>query len=255
MSDIFQEINQSLLYERVIAIWRNHRLYIIRVIGILIVATSTYSVWSYFNGKAINDDSFVLSDTAMTVSKITSDDKDRDEKLNKAFESYMNIALNSTSSTYSDLAYIYAANIKMSQNDIMAAVNLYDNVKDDSHPVLLNLARLLAAHALINTDSPAATKYLDQINQIKFVPQAEELRALIMLKDDNKTGARAALDTLAKNKNLLPDTKERVNDLLAALGGALPDPSKTQIIQMPALTPKNNAVPPKTQTIQLTPKK
>lgn len=213
MTDIFREIDEELRYDKLLRLWRRHRIAIIVVIAGLILGTAGYVGWKDYSEKQAlaRAQAFqVALDLAAQP-----DDATALAALDRVTDG---------SDGYAALARLQKAAIELRSGNTAGAIAIYDALAADSsaEQTFRDLATLLLALNALDTGEPdeliaRLAPLTAEANPWRH--SAREVTALLRLRKGDTSGARDLLTALAADVAAPQGVRSRAAELLAGLEG------------------------------------
>lgn len=223
MTDIFQEVEEDVRRERLMALWRRYGPYVIGAVVGALALTAGLQAWRAYERSAVEAAAtqYLAADTlAQTDAKA-------------AAEQFA--ALGAGRSGYALLARFREADLRTRLGDRQAALALYDAIAAEAgrDDLLGSLATLKGAFLALDTTSR------DDL-EARLAPlitatgpwrhSAREILAFAALKAGDRETARTRFAALVDDSAAPPGVRGRAQDMLEALGGrpAAPPPPASE---------------------------
>ena len=213
MSEIFREVDEDVRKDQARTLWRAYGRYAVGLAVAVVLATAAFQFWQWYSTgqREAETDGFV---DAMILAQ--------SGRPGAAAERFAAVAENGGGGIAS-MALLQRASALIAAGDPAAAVALYGGMVADSGvaEVLRDLARLLAAQVVVQTESRAA---VDERLAPLLLPNnpwrytAAELSGLAALRAGDFGAARAIFTVLADDPTAPQGNRSRAAELLAALG-------------------------------------
>lgn len=215
MGDIFREIEEELKQERLEKFWRQYGKYVIAGAIVLVAAVAGYQGWQqYQRGQREAE-----GERFAAALKVASDNKSAD-----AMAMFAALARDTTSG-YGALARLQEAALKAKAGDRAGAVAIYDAIAADQaiDLPLRNLATLLSAlHQLGDPKADAAALRAKvqplTVGNAPWRFSAQEILALLALKDGKSADARKLYQAIADDIDAPRGIRARATQMLAVIG-------------------------------------
>ncbi len=213
MTEIFREIDEELRYDKLVRLWRRHRVAIVAALAGLVLGTAAYVAWKDYSEKqalararafSVAIDAAAQADDATALAALDGVATGRDG--------------------YAALARLQKAAIELRTGNVAGATAIYEGLAKDasvSQPVR-DLAVILQALNTLDTADP------DQLLALLApltVPasawrfSAQELTALAALRKGDSQRARDILTVLTSDAGTPAGVRQRATELLAGLEG------------------------------------
>lgn len=213
MTDIFREIDEELRYDKLVRLWRRHRIVIIAAIAALILGTAGYVGWKDYSEKQalaraqafqVALDLAAQPDDATALAALDRVTEGRDG--------------------YAVLARLQKAAVELRSGNTAGAIAIYDALAADTsaEKTFRDLATLLLALNALDTGEPdeliaRLTPLTADANAWRY--SAREVTALLRLRKGDTSGARDLLTALSEDIGAPQGVRSRAAELLAGLEG------------------------------------
>ncbi len=213
MSEIFREVDEDVRKDQALKVWSTYGRYVIGAVVGVILATAGVQYWIYYTTgqREADGEKFIA---ALNLA--------RAGRPGAAAEQFDALAKDAGAGI-TTMARLQRAAALVEAGDTLAAVSLYDQISEDggAHEMLRDLARLLAAQNMIQTQPRAVvdgrlTPLMTPNNPWRF--SATELSGLAALRAGDVPGAREAFKLLSDDQATPQGIRSRAAELLAALG-------------------------------------
>jgi hypothetical protein len=213
LTDIFREIDEELRYDKLLRVWRRHRIAIIVAIAGLILGTAGYVGWKDYSEKQALARAQAFQVALDLVAQ--PDDATALAALDRVTEG---------SDGYAALARLQKAAVEMRSGNTAGAIAIYDALAADSsiEKTFRDLATLLLALNALDTGEPdeliaRLAPLTADANAWRY--SAREVTALLRLRKGDTSGARELLTALSADSAAPQGVRSRAAELLAGLEG------------------------------------
>jgi hypothetical protein len=213
LTDIFREIDEELRYDKLLRVWRRHRIAIIVAIAGLILGTAGYVGWKDYSEKQALARAQAFQVALDLVAQ--PDDATALAALDRVTEG---------SDGYAALARLQKAAVEMRSGNTAGAIAIYDALAADSsiEKTFRDLATLLLALNALDTGEPdeliaRLAPLTADANAWRY--SAREVTALLRLRKGDTAGARELLTALSADSAAPQGVRSRAAELLAGLEG------------------------------------
>lgn len=215
MGDIFREIDEELKQERYEKLWRRYGKYAIGAAVAVVVAIAGYQIWQKQTRERREAEGarFAAAVSALAESK------------SKDAEAIFGSLASEAKSGYGALARLREAGIKAKAGDRAGAVGVYDALAadDGADKPLRDLATLLSALHQVGApraDGAALRAKLEPLAAGKspWRFSAQEIMALLALKDGKSADARKLYQSIADEPDAPRGIRTRSTQMLAVIG-------------------------------------
>ncbi len=214
MSDIFREVDEEVRREHFTALWKRYGNYLIAFVAVIALTTLAISSWNNYR----NSQRAQQSDLFMSAFELL-EEQDKPEEAVRAFDALAQEA----GAGYRLLAGFQKAAAWQKAGDWEQAVNVYDEIANDGQAdaLLRDLARVKAAHILMDKSSPAdlrarLSNVLDESNPLRLL--AKDAIAFALFNAGELEAARSEYELLSFSPLTPPSMRFRANQMLAVLG-------------------------------------
>lgn len=214
VADIFQEVDEDLRRDRAAALWRRYGAYVIGVAVALVLGTAAWSGWQYYrtNQRLAAGDRF-------TQAMLQANQGQADE----AATGFAAVASDGPAG-YAVMARMQGAVLKVRAGDQAGAAANYEGVAADADApeVYRRAALLLSVMLQADSGDPATlSSRLDPLaaDDSPWRYSARELQAVLALRAGEPARARALLEPLSADATAPQTLRNRVGEMLRALGG------------------------------------
>lgn len=220
MSDIFEEVDEDVRHDQMVAIAKLWGPYIISIVIAIVLGVSSYVGWNSYSEGKLQDESHKFEAAMNDVAA---------GNFNAAAKSFDALAKSSTSG-YALVANLRTATNKLKTGDFEGAVDIWDSVSQQvsDNVLLASLAKLNAAVLLIDLGrNDEARVRLEAIsaedNAFHFT--AKELLAFMDYDEGNLGAALAAYQEMAFAQNIPPGVQKRAKEMLELVEAKMPKTS------------------------------
>jgi hypothetical protein len=213
VTDIFQEVEEEVRREQLKRLWQTYGKYVTAV-GVVIVALAVGMVaWKEYQGnqRLAAGDAFAEGTALLDAGRF-----------DEAAAKFTELAVDATGG-YVELAKARAALARAAAGDRGGAIEAYDDLASygGADPELRDLARLNAAMLLLEGGESGEIEsrlepLLDEDGPWRY--SANEVRALLALRDGDTAAASRILGMLAEGGQTPEGLRARASELMAALG-------------------------------------
>jgi hypothetical protein len=214
VADIFSEVDEDVRKEKSLELWKKYGKYVIGAAVLVVVGTASYVGWQNYTTSQSASQGAAFEAAAALVTE---------NKLAEGAASFGELAEDGNAG-YRALARLREAGLMVETGQGSEALALYNELAADSSvdEEFSSLANLLAGYYLLDkgTSEEARSQVapLAETGSI-WTASANELIALSYLQDGESSKAVEILTQLKNDASTPNDIKERVTQLLAALGG------------------------------------
>ena len=213
MADIFNEVDEDVRKAKSLALWKSYGKYVIAGAVLIVAGTASYVGWQNYTKSQSAAQSTRFEAAAAMVT---------DKKLAGAATEFSALATDGNAG-YRPLSLLREAAALLDAGNGAEALEVYSALGSDGSvdPEFSSLAHLLAGYYLLDNGSTDDVRSrVEPIMQAGSIwnASANELVALSYLKDGNGAKAREVLLALQEDASTPADVKERVTQLLAAIG-------------------------------------
>lgn len=225
--DIFEEVNEEVRQEKILAFWKKWSPYIAAtVVGVLFVSL-VYIGWDYYRAQARSQLAHKYTKALMLGSEGRLDES---QKLLQELQ-------NKSGSQYGTLARLSEALVAIKESREQDAVRIYNDVSKDKsvESSLRNFAALQSAKYLLKEGKldeskmilSALTKLGNEGNAA-WRPMAMELEGILLMKQGKPEEAYKVFYNLSFSKTISPNMQNRVTIMKSYLnaGGRFSQPNK-----------------------------
>lgn len=233
MADIFDEVSEDMRRNQMMGLWKKFGPGFIAALVLLVVAVGGYEFWKYRVETRSTEDSEAFG-KAMTLTE--------SGKQDEALKIFAEIQ-KSGGTGYSFLAGLQEADILFTRGDRAGAIKTFERLAADggTEKVLRQYAELQALSLLM--DDPKAGDLKGRLDVLAapgapWAPMAEELIALLEIRDGDVKSARERLERLAANEEAGQSLQARAAELASTLPSAEPaKPATSAPAAAPAAAP------------------
>ena len=211
--EFVREVNEEMQRDRLLSLWRRYGVLVVALAVLLVVGTAGWVGWQAWRGRQLEADAarFATAETALKAGQA------------KAAAGQF-AAIAGDGEPQGALARLREADARFAAGDRAGALAALHSLaaNADAPPMLKGLAAVLAAQHELATATPAALRVALEPQAVAGAPWAflaRELLALVDLRAGDVEAARRRLTDLGKEAGLPPDQQQRVEELLAAIGG------------------------------------
>jgi len=214
VTDIFNEVDEEIRRDRMMAIWRRYGVFFIAAAVVLVLAVGGYEGWKAWQQKRAVEDAAAFG-AAVELS--------RDGKHAEAAAAFRRLAAEGTPG-YRTIASLRAAAAEAAAGDLGLAVLAYEQAAKDSAaaPLYRELAELMAAYERLDqADLAEMRRRLEPIaGDGPWRHLARELLGLAALKAGDTAAARKSFAEVADDAAAPAGARARSAELLASLKDA-----------------------------------
>jgi hypothetical protein len=214
VADIFSEVDEDVRKEKSLELWKKYGKYVIGGAVLIVVGTASYVAWQNYTVSQSASQGAAFEAAAALVSE---------NKLAEGAASFGALAEEGNAG-YRALSRLREAGLLVETGKGSEALAIYNELAADSSvdEEFSSLANLLAGYYLL--DNGTTQEARDQVGPLVqagsiWTASATELVALTYLQDGESSKAIEMLTALKNDASTPNDIKERVTQLLAALGG------------------------------------
>jgi hypothetical protein len=212
VSDIFREVDEDVRNDRWMALWQQYGIYLITAVVVIVLAVAGRAFWiNYTNEKQAAEST--QYDSAISLI-LAGDDIGGLNKLEEI--------VGNTSSTYADLASFKIASQYIANDDKLAALTVYDGLKENSNvdEKLQGLASLLGAIIALDVESndQAHARLLPlAVYGESWYYSAQEFLALLALRSGKTAEAISIYSDLVNDQVTPAGIKQRSGEILSVI--------------------------------------
>ncbi len=220
LPDIFDELNEDLRAERAHALFRRYGVLLVAVLVLVLAGVGGWQGWEWWQGRQSIAAAEPYLQAMRAADQLPAGPSPARLPDADAFAKVAETA----PAGYRTLAQLREAALRWDAGDTTAALTLWDKVSADSEadPLLRDLGTLLWAQHSLDRGDPAAisarTAKLER-DRNPWRPLAQEVDALLALRQDDKPKATALLRGLLSDPLAAEGLRGRATGLLALLGG------------------------------------
>lgn len=216
MADIFQEVDEELRADRARRMLLRYGGWLAAAALLVVIATGAWQYRHWRQQKSTEKLAAVYFDGIRALSAQPPDHK-------KALAAFADVAARA-SGGYRALAEFQEAALTADDGNLAGAVAIWDRLAGDARldPLLTQLAALLAVQRQIDSADPAQLAARLQpllAADDPYRPLAEELSALLALRQGKTDQAKATLRALSQEPTAPPGLRQRASAFLVELGG------------------------------------
>mgnify|MGYP000929540639 CR=1 FL=1 len=211
-TDIFSEIDEDLRRQKLERIWKTHGRTILVVGALLLLASGAYAYWQ---GRQMTRLEAATATLTTSLQKLKDDNRE-------AILGELSAFAPTAPEGQARLAKLYASTLADKlDKDEQAKTELTTLAEDSRQPALYrDFARLLLVYRELDTGDPIALQ--NRLSPLKGKDKpwrfaAEELSALLSLKQGDSASAKAALERLQADKDAPQGVRERATRILSTL--------------------------------------
>ena len=211
--EFVREVNEEMQRDRLLSLWRRYGVLVIALAVLAVVGTAGWVGWQAWRDHRLEADAarFNIAETALSAGKAEA-----------AAGQFAAIA--GDGGAQGALARLREADARFAAHDRAGALAALHRLAANANapPLLKGLAAVLAAQHELATGAPAALRAALEPQAVAGAPWqflARELLALVDLRTGDVDAARRRLTDLGKEAGLPADQQQRVEELLAAIGG------------------------------------
>ena len=215
MADIFDELNEDLRAERARALATRYGVAIAGVVVLVLIGVGAWQGWVWHQARlaAAQSAPYLAASGVLTPGAAPGQPTDA--------EAFARIAATAPPG-YRTLAQLQEAALRWKAGETVAALDLWNRVSNDGEDVLLrDMASLLWAQHSVDAGDPAAittrTSKLEA-SANPWRPLAQEVDALVALRQDDKEKATRLLRGLLTDPLAADGLRLRASELLVAMG-------------------------------------
>ena len=215
MADIFDELNEDLRAERARALARRYGAAAAGVLVLVLIGVGGWQGWKWQKSREAE----AVSGPYLTASGVLEPGAQRGRATDP--EAFAKIA-SAAPDGYRTLAELQEAALRWTAGDSAKALALWDKVgADGDSPMLRDLGNLLWAQHSVDQGDPAAigartAKLQTQSNPWR--PLAQEVDAMVAIRQDDKDKATRLLRNLVADPAAADGLRRRASELLVVLG-------------------------------------
>jgi hypothetical protein len=211
-TDIFRELDEDLRQQKLEQVWKKHSRAIITTVVVLVVGVAAYTFWQdKYTGKLEQATSALTT----VLQQIKPDNRaDTLAALDKL--------ANSSPTGQAVIARLYAAALAADDGKTAEAVAALEAISNDDSvaPLYRDYAKVLSVYHQLDTGDAVALQ--NTLSPLKGEGKAwrfaaEELSALISLKQGDRDSGKAALERLQADVDAPTGMRERATRILATL--------------------------------------
>ncbi len=212
MSDIFREVDEEIRQENYAKLWKRYGSYAIAFAVLLVGAVAGYQIWQSYDLQRRTE----LSDRYAVVAGQILEDQD------DAAQAVLSEIADPSDSGYGTLAAFTRAQLLAEAGNTAEATAIWDEIAEqspsgDSFRAIATLLSVM--HQLDSGDPAALAARLEPLLEAgqPFRTSAQELDALLAIKQGDSDRARARLEAIGQNVFAPPAARERAAQLIATL--------------------------------------
>lgn len=211
MSDVFREIDEELQQDRVKRLWQRYGTVSITVVAVILAGVAGWTWWQ----------SNQLTQMQARTTELVSATVLIDDQPARAAEALA--ALGQQDGSLATLARFFEAGLQIDRDDTETAVALFDLIAGDTEadPLWRDAAALQSVALQVGSADPAAlSAMLEPLrgDDRPFRHTADELAAAVALDAGDSERARSIYRSLAEDAAAPSALRQRVGQMLAALG-------------------------------------
>ena len=212
MSDIFREVDEEIRQENYAKLWKRYGSYAITFAVLLVGAVAGYQIWQSYDLQRRTE----LSDRYAVVAGQILEEQD------DAAQAVLSEIADPSDSGYGTLAAFTRAQLLAEAGNTAEATAIWDEIAEqspsgDSFRAIATLLSVM--HQLDSGDPAALAARLEPLLETgqPFLTSAQELDALLAIKQGDSDRARARLEAIGQNVFAPPAARERAAQLIATL--------------------------------------
>ncbi len=212
MSDIFREVDEEIRQENFAKLWKRYGIYLIAFAVLVIAAVAGYQIWQSYDLERRTE----LSDRYAALTTETVEDQD------DAIRAALAEIADPSDRGYGTLAAFAQAQRLADSGNTAEATAIWDKIaaQSPSGDSFRAIATLLSVMYQIDSGDPAALEAKLQpllgVGQ-PFRTSAQELDALLAIRQGDSERARARLEAIGQDVFAPPAARERAAQLLSTL--------------------------------------
>lgn len=216
MSDIFDEVDEELRAERAQKLWERYGGYVTGALMLVIGGVAGWQGWQWWEGRQVQQ----AAATYMDIQRATEAEGADYGAMATRFET-----MAATAPTgYRTLARLRAAALRAEAGQVTEARGIWDTLAADTSadPLYRDLATLLwALHGIDSADPAVLAARLAPLTQpgAAWRASAQEVQALIALRQGNTRQARDTLRALANDTTAPQGVRDRAGRIASGIGG------------------------------------
>ncbi len=213
MSDIFREVDEEIRQENYAKLWKRYGSYAIGLAVVLVAAVAGYQIWQSYDLQRRTE----LSDRFAAVTAQAVEDQD------DSAQAVLAEIADPSDKGYGTLAAFSRAQSLAGAGNIAEATAIWDEIAEQSPSgdSFRAIATLLSVMHQMDRGDPAALQArlqpLLETGQ-PFRTSAQELDALLAIKQGDDDRARARLEAIGQDIFAPPAARERAAQLISTLG-------------------------------------
>jgi hypothetical protein len=219
--EFIREVDEELRRDRLGALWRRYGALVVAAALVLIAGTAAAVAWGQWRERAQAAEAARFAAAGSVLQTAAADAAGRFAALAAEGDT-----------GFADLARLKEAEARLAAADPAGAVAAVEGLAargDAADPILRDLAALLAAERRLEAgEDPEALRQALEPLAAAGAPwrhQARELLALAAIRAGRLEDARTLLGELGREAGVSPSQQRRAEELLQAIGGAVPQAS------------------------------
>ena len=212
MSDIFREVDEEIRQENYARLWKRYGAYAIGFAVLLVAGVAGYQIWQSYDLQRRTE----LSDRYVAITDQIVEDQ------NDAGQAALAEIADPSAKGYGTLAAFMRAQLLAEAGNTAEATAIWDEIAEqspsgDSFRAIATLLSVM--HQLDGGDPTALSARLQPLLEPgqPFRTSAQELDALLAIKQGDEDRARARLEAIDQNILAPPAVRERAAQLMATL--------------------------------------